>query len=264
MGAWDNYVATMSSIGRTKHDMWVNHSRDSLRRRMYDSPACHIVTIDGVEQAITVTHRDKLYQKRICAMPGESLRHGGLVEFAGNRWLITEVDADNEVYERGIMLQCNHVLRWISKDGRLIEKWCYVEDGTKYLIGEFSDRLMSIGDARIALTIGKDEDTVELSRGLRFLIDDMDSDNVTAYQITKSNRLFNNFNGEGVFKFILNEVTLTDDDHRQLRVANYSNWRPKRELDGDHKDAEYTVAQIVEAAKDKAQTPPDDDKEVWL
>lgn len=103
-----------------------------------------------------------------------------------------------------------------------------------------------------------------MERGLRFLIDDEDSDAVLAYQITKPNKLYNVYNHKGVFRFILNEVNLTDADNKQLRVADYSNWHPSTELDSDHKDSEYTVAQIVRKAADEEAANADDKKEVWL
>ena len=263
--AWDMYTQKMSHIGPSKRDMWVNHTQQSLKRRFLDSPSCFRVTINGVKQLAVIEHyKNEFTYKKILALPGEHLEHGGIVDFADNKWLITEMDANNEIYERGVMRQCNHILRWIGKDGRLREKWCVVEDGTKYLIGERSEDIMAIGDGRMAVTIGKDKETVELCRGLRFLIDDTDSEFVTAYQITKSNKLFNSFNGKGVFRFILNEVQLQDGDNKELRIADYSNWYPSSPLPGDHVDSSATIAEIVASAKEKDAVPPDDDKEVWL
>ena len=264
MGAWDNYEAVRTVNGMSWRDMREEHTQDSVRRRMLNSVSCRDVLIDDVAQKVCIVHTAEFDQKKIMALPGEHLEHGGLVDFANNKWLITEMDADNVIYEKGIMQQCNHILRWISKEGVLIEKWCYVVDGTKYLIGEKSNHLMAIGDARIALTVAKDKDTIELERGLRFLIDDTDSDMTLAYQITKPNKLFNVFNGKGVFRFILNEVNLTDNDNKELRIADYKNWFPDLPMDSDHRDSEYTVAEIVEAAKERAAEPPDDEKEEWL
>lgn len=264
MGVWDSYQARLECHGFPQREMWVQHVQASIRDRLIASPSCRTVTINGSPQLVSITHQPKMNIKKICALPGNSLTHGGIVDFANNKWLITQVDPDNEVYEKGIMQQCNHVLRWIGKDGLLKEKWCIVEDGTKYLIGEFSERIMSVGDARIAITVGKDEDTVELSRGLRFLIDDTDSEAVLAYQITKPNKLFNIYNDRGVFRFILNEVALTDNDNVKLRIADYSSWKPPAELEGDHVDSDFTVAEIVDAAREDASTPPSDEKEVWI
>lgn len=260
MDGWGIYEERM----KQKRDMWVERTKDNITRRLVASPSFHIVKINGEEQRVSITSRTTHKEKRICSMPGETLKHGGLVEYSDGVWLITDVDYETEVYQRGLMQRCNHILRWINQDGILREKWCIVEDGTKYLIGERSEDIMTIGDSRIAVTIGKDEATIELNRGLRFLIDDVDVQHPTVYQITKTNRFFSTTNNEGVFRFILNEVVLNDADNEKLRIADFSNWLPRRELDSDHKDSEYTVAEIVDAAKEKTSTPPSDDKEGWL
>lgn len=226
MSVWDNYRDRMELVGQTKHDMWVNRSQEHIRRRIVDSPNCKTVLVDGEEQMLAITKHAQDGYKRVASMPGENLKHGGLVDWNGSKWLITEVDPEDTIYQRGIMRHCNHILRWVSsKTGELREKWCVVEDGTKYLIGERTREFLTIGDGRMAVTVAKDPETVELCRGLRFLIDDEDSDFVTAYQITKSNKLFNVYDGEGVFRFIMNEVQLTDRDDVESRIADYKNRR---------------------------------------
>lgn len=264
MDAWNLYESIRFASGENKRDMLVQHAQESITRRLLDSPACKLVTINDAEQMISVAHTEEMDTKRICAIPGESLPHGGLVDFAGHKWLITTIDANNEIYERGLMTQCNHVLRWISKDGNLKEKWCIVEDGTKYLIGEKRTLDYTIGEARIAVTIGKDEDTVELSRGKRFLIDDDDAEEPTAYEITKTNRLFNSYNGSGVFRFILTETPIEDGDHIKMRIANYADWKPEKTLDSDHRDSARPVREIVEIATEEDAMPDSPFKEVWL
>lgn len=260
----DLYTERMNVVGRSKRDMWVNNTKNSIWRRFLDSPSCFRVKMNGENRLAIIVHQSENNVKKILSMPGEYLPHGGLVDYEGNKWLITETDEHKEVYERGLMKQCNHILRWISKDGTLKEKWCIIEDGTKYLIGEKSNQLMAIGDSRMALTIGKDEDTLELQRGLRFLIDDTDSEFCAAYQITKANKLFNVYNGDGVFRFIMNEVQLTDNDNKELRIADYYNWKPPVHLDSEHVDTGETVSEIVAVASIEALNEPDDDKKGWL
>ena len=221
MSVWDTYRDRMGYTGMNTQDFWVKHARSSLARDLIDSPSCRKVLVDGEEKLMSIMRHAESGYKKIASMPGETLKHGGLVDWANSKWLITDVDADDLVYQRGVMRRCNHLLRWVSnKTGLIHEKWCVVEDGTKYLIGERTREFLTIGDGRVSVTVAKDPDTVELQRGLRFLIDDEDSDFVTAYQITKSNKLFNVYNGEGVFRFILNEVQLTEDDRR---IADYKN-----------------------------------------
>lgn len=241
---WKTYASMHTSL----RDSNIDHAQHMIGKRLLDSPSGHAVVIDGEDRRVGIIGRSQLDEKWITSMPGETLPHGGLVDFSNAVWLIVELDVEKEVYQRGIMQRCNHKLRWINKDGKVIEKWCIVEDGTKYLIGEKVVSLMTVGDSRIAITVGKDEDTIELGRGARFLIDDPDVEEPSVYQITKANRFFNTSDDRGVFRFILNEVALTPQDHVELRIANYTDWMPDAAMDSDHTDSDKTVVEIVEAA----------------
>ena len=260
MSGWDIYESRMV----TDRQAWLNHTQKTIHRNLLSSLACQEVTIDGESQTVAIIGRTQLDEKRICSLPGESLHHGGLVEFAGYHWLITELDVADEVYQRGIMQRCNHILRWIGKDGELCEKWCIVEDGTKYLIGEKVTSLMTVGDSRIAITVGKDDETIELGRGHRFLVDDELVEQPSVYQITKANRFFNTTNCDGVFRFILTEVALTHEDNIEQRIADYTKWTPDKALDSDHTDSDMSIVEIVQEATEKMQLPQDDRKKGWL
>lgn len=265
MNAWDTYEARLNAGGSTGRERALRRTQSYISKKIANSLSYHNVLIDGIEQDVAIINqRDDMSLKKICSLPGEKLMHGGLVDFAKSKWLITEIDANDEVYTSGMMQRCNYLLKWLNKDGEIIEKWCVVEDGTKYLIGEKSEQVMTIGDARIAITIGKDSDTIELSRGKRFLVDDMDSNAVLAYQITKPNKLFNIYDGKGVFRFILNEVNLTDDDNISLRIADYYNWKPYVPKDNEHQDADITLEEILDAGNIEKDAPKDDGKDVWL
>lgn len=266
MSGWSLYESRLLGMGGSAREKSVNRSRGMLMRKAMASPACHLVQINGVDQMVTITHKQDLSIKRICALPGESLPHGGLVSFSGQMWMITELDADNEVYERGLMQQCNYMLKWLNHKGDLIEKWCIVEDGTKYLVGEKIKEFMSVGDARIAVTIAKDQDTIGIERGMRFLIDDdsVSGNNVLAYRVTKPNRLFNVYNGNGIFRYILTECNLEDGDNIEMRVANYYDWAPPKALDSDHQDVNRPLKDIVAQAYEQDAMPDNPYKEVWL
>ena len=266
MGAWDEYYARLNVIGPTRREMALKRSQERIRRKMVDTLACHQVLIDGIEQTIQITHksRSEFNLKRIASLPGEKLKHGGTVDFSDAKWLITEIDFDDEVYMRGMMKQCNFKLKWIDPGGNLIEKWCVMEDGTKYLVGEKNDPLIVIGDARIAITLPKDKDTIKLDRSVRFLVDDTDVEKPLAYQISKPNRLYNNYNGEGVFRYILAEVNATKDDNFNEMIADYTNWRPPVETDSAHIDSNAELKTIVDTAVIESTEKPNDDKEVWL
>lgn len=268
MIVWDNYAKRMNFNGSDdpKRASDLGYMHDRMSRRFISSLSYKKVDMCGTEAQIAIIDTTEFDTKKIYAMPGETLPHGSLVTWSGAIWLITEVNAHAEFCMEGKMRQCNYELKWIDDDGRLISRWCVVEDGTKYLIGEKSSQTMTIGDARIAVTIGKDSDTNRLERGRRFLIDDTDSTNVLAYQITKPNKLFNVYDGHGVFRFILNEVNVTDNDNVEMRIADYYNWSPRYEREKSDVQTGAELEDIVTAAKERAENKQTDTdgRKVWL
>lgn len=217
-------------------------------------------------QLAIVDEKEDFNSKKIFSMPGEDLAHGSLVEWADSIWLVTAINARKDFCSEGRMQRCNYKLKWIDDSGNIIQRWCIVEDGTKYLIGEKTADIMSIGDARIAVTIGKDPDTDKIRRGRRFLIDDMDSPEVLAYQLTKPNKLYNIYNGCGVFRFILNEVNVTDNDNIELRIADYYNWTPKHKRPVPDVKTDGTLDEIVSTAIEKDHDAPKktEEEQRWI
>ena len=67
-----------------------------------------------------------------------------------------------------------------------------------------------------------------------------------------------------MFRFILNEVNLTDDDNTELRIADYYNWKPPVELGNEHRNPDIPLDDIVDSAKEKAEEENDDNKGVWI
>lgn len=255
-----------SQIGSVRRSIALDRARNRLSNKLPHSLSYTDMLIGDILQQVAVVDTTDFDTKKIFSMPGEDIPHGSVVEWSNAVWIVTEVDAHNEVYTSGKMRQCNYLLKWIDGNGNLISKWSIVEDGTKYLIGERAEPVMAIGDARIAITLGKDRDTSLLNRGKRFLVDDLDSNDVLAYQITKPNKLFNVYNGRGVFRFILKEVNLTDNDNVELRIADYYNWKPKTPASTPDVKKDITLEEIVSNSIEKEEIKVDTiaDRKVWL
>ena len=138
--AWSNYSERINKRGSTKRQAAYNREVSYLERKLPETLSYNEgVLIDGIEQNVAIINSDNLNEKMIFSMPGEDIVHGGLVEWMDNRWLVTERDANTTLYTRARMVQCNHLLKWSDDKDVLHEQWCIVEDGTKYLTGEFED-----------------------------------------------------------------------------------------------------------------------------
>jgi hypothetical protein len=233
--------------------------RGRFAGQLPDSPVYESVLVDGEAMNVAVIDSDNLNQKSIYTMPGGELFPGQIVDFADNKWIISEVNPRHEIYSGGIMLQCNYLLRWINDNGEIVERWSLVEDGTKYLTGEtlnsYDDNGMVLGDTRISLTIARDSETVKFNRKTRLLIDDYDSPTVLAYRITKPFKLGGVYNGHGAMSFVLVEVNTEDTDNFELHIADYYKWFPKEQ---DNVSG-TTVDESAQAVKTTSKG-----KKVWL
>lgn len=254
MSLWDTYTLRLSAHGSDKRTSTLHREQRFLAAKMPNSLSYHQLKVDGVQRSMSVINSDNLDMKTLCTMPGETLPHGGVVEWMNQHWIITELDANNEVYAKGVMRQCNHLLRWIADDKSVQNRWCIVEDGTKYLTGEYGDNdyIITRGDSRISLTIPKDKYTIRFNRDNRFLIDDYASPNVLAYRLTKPFKLGGSYGDGGVLNLVLQECNTEDTDNLELHIANYYDYFPR----------EDNIAEPVWPTKEEKEEQSG--KKVWL
>lgn len=255
MSLWDTYRSRLNAQGGDRRGVVLQRERRFLSAKMPASLSYHQAVINGQSQNLAIINSDNLDTKTLCTLPGEDIPHGGIVEWMNNHWLITERDANNEVYTRGIMRQCNYQLRWIADDGNIIERWCIVEDGTKYLTGEYGDNefVLTRGDTRISVTLPKDKYTVRLNRTNRFLIDRYDSPNVLAYELTKPFKVGGTYGDSGVMAFVMQECNTEDSDNFELHIANYYDHFPRENSD---------ITQVPTTPSISTDEPPG--KKVWF
>ena len=253
---WDVYRARVGVKGQTiredtlvREKLRVTHMlQNSLSYHtvlMYDdsiiiqeTDRCGHTSDNSVKKKVAIINSDNLDEKYVYSMPGEDLQPGSLFYWADNYWLITDRDANNEVYTRTKAIQCNYLLRWVHvQDGTPIvkEQWCYIEDGTKYMTGELEDRhfIATRGDARIAMTIARNQYTVKFNRKSRFLVDDLEADNLLSFDLSKPLKIGHTYNNKGVFKYVLSESDFVPEyDNDELGIADYYMYFPKESPDG--------------------------------
>lgn len=256
MNPWKIYESRIASSGVSIRDAMLRRTRRLIGEKAEDGLFFQSVLIDGTEQSVTVISSDNLNEKTIISMPAETIRAGATVYWMENFWLVTEVDADITVHTKAKMVQCNYLLKWVDDDAQIHEQWCVIEDGTRYLTGQYEDRdfFVTRGDSRISMTIGKNTDTTRFRRGMRFLIDDADSQLMLAYELSKPYKLGGVYNGTGVFCFVLQEVSTTDYDAQELGIADYYRYFPK----------ENSGAVSPGMTIDPDHNITDDGKRVWI
>lgn len=229
MSVFDEYRSRINAKGSTERNAMLNRESRFITNKLQKSLSYHQLSINGTSTNAAVINTDNMDTKILCSVPGADLPHGGIVEWMNNRWLITERDANNEIYTKCKMRQCNYLLKWVDSTGSICERWCVIEDGTKYMTGEYGDNdyVITKGDSRVAMIIQRDEKTVCFNRENRFLIDDYSSPSVLAYRLSKPFKLSGSYNNAGVLCFVLQECNTEDNDNIELHIANYYDYFPR-------------------------------------
>lgn len=266
MSAWDLYDSRIEVHGYTKRDASFNMAVRRINNRVPDNlsyttievyPSEYGFNIDSVEsqenkivQNLAVINTDNLDEKFVVTMPGDDIELGALIHWMDNYWLVAERDANTTIYTKAKILQCNHILKWINPNREIIQQWCIVEDGTKYLTGEMEDRnfVVTRGDSRISVQLSRNKHSVALDRDQRFLIDDPETPHKLSYLLTKPLKVGITYNQHGVMKFVMQEVTATEDDNHELGLADYYKFFPR---DTDSSDV-------------PSDTPSGNKKESWF
>lgn len=258
MNPWDIYNSRMRVKGATRREVAKKREARSLDTLLKNNLSYHSVLIDDTPQNIVIIDSDNYDTKIIYSEVFKDIRHGAIIDWEDNKWLVVEKDVNREMYARAKMRQCNYRLRWVStldKEPKIVERWVIVEDGTKYLMGESTgnEYVITQGDTRLSVIVPKDSETIVLDRNNRFLIDDYMSKNVLAYKLTKPYKMNGSYDTNGVLHFIVQECNTEDTDNFELHIANYYSYFP-----GKGKDVPPEEPPII-APGDK-----ESDRKVWI
>lgn len=147
MGAWDIYQTRIDTHGGNKRNAAYIREVRAINNKLPDNlsyqevliyPGEYSYNIESepdlvhrITQNVAIINSDNLNEKTMISMPKEDIELGSLVFWMDNYWLVEERDINSTLYIKTKLLQCNHLLKWITNENQIIEQWCVVEDGTK-------------------------------------------------------------------------------------------------------------------------------------
>lgn len=174
------------------------------------------------------------FKKKIKSVHGDKFNLGDYVEWNNQKWLVTLIDADERTWNRGYMYLCTVPLRWQNSEGKIIERYVYAEDFTKYSNGVTGNNTITIGDNQYGLTLPVDSETKKLKRDMRFPLDFDDSEQPDIYKLTnrKVKLSDNQYFGRGGTMIVTmsfdafntnDDKKVTLDNGQEVWICNYNN-----------------------------------------
>lgn len=154
----------------------------------------HVVKRNGepFELLIIKDTDGNTFKKKIKAKHSTPFNLGDYIEWNNQIWLVTLIDPNEKTYHSGYMYLCTVPLRWQNSDGKIIERYAYSEDFTKYSSGTTGNNTITIGDNQYGLTLPIDSETRKLHRDMRFPIDFEDAEQPDIYELTNRKVNLNN------------------------------------------------------------------------
>lgn len=197
----------------------------SMSKHFTDTFDTEEVLINDVPQELMIIKDTdgNTYKKKIKSKHNEKFNLGDYVKWNDQIWLITLVDADEKTWNRGYMYLCTITLRWQNSEGKIIERYAYSEDYTKYSGGTTGNNVITIGDNQYGLTLPIDIETKNLKRDMRFPIDFEDAEQPDIYEL--GNRKVNLSNYEyfgrgGIMTITLSYDAFNRDTDKRVAMDN--------------------------------------------
>lgn len=163
------------------------------------------------------------FKKKIKSPHSQKFNLGDYVQWNDQIWLITLLDPDDKTWNRGYMYLCTVHLRWQNSEGKIVERYSYSEDFTKYSKGVIGNSTISIGDNQYGLTLPIDSETKKLKRDMRFPIDFEDAEEPEIYDLTNRKVNLNNngyFNRGGTMVLTMSLGAFSSDTDKLITLPN--------------------------------------------
>jgi hypothetical protein len=183
---------TYKSSSRQETDLYLLNKQ--VDERFADTIDYHVVSKNGLPYELIISRdtEGNTFKKKIKAKHSAPFNLGDYIEWNNQHWLITLIDPDEKVYHSGYMYLCTVPLRWQNSKGKIVERWAYSEDFTRYTSGVAANNTISTGDNQYGLTLPIDEETKQFKRDMRFPIDLDDSERPDIYKLTNRKVNLNN------------------------------------------------------------------------
>ena len=190
-----------------------------------DSIDYHIVNRNGepFELLIIKDTDGNTFKKKIKSKNSAPFNLGDYIEWNSQIWIVTLLDTDDKTYHSGYMYLCTVPLRWQNSEGKIIERYVYSEDFTKYSSGTTGNNTITIGDNQYGLTLPIDSETRKLTRDMRFPIDFEDAEKPDIYKLTNRKVNLNNneyFGRGGTMILTMSYDAFNADEDKRVVMDN--------------------------------------------
>ena len=220
----EKYKRILSVNGLGHRERQTNIAKDSIIRQAHESPSYFEVELsDGVKNnkiKVLIINTSKTNVKKIVSIPidNNDFFAGNIIDWKNRKWLITEIESNDDICISGLMMYCNYELKWQNEKLDILEYPVIVESNSGATL---ENSLINIGNNQLKVYIKYDKNTKEIYRGKRFFID-RNKVNPKPYKVINIDNVRNVYEENGYITLIMEEdVVINDKDNIEFFICNY-------------------------------------------
>lgn len=181
------------------------------------------ILVNGISQQMIVIHKpNDITSRKIISYPYETFNRGDLIDCYGSKWLVTQLDANKQVYTVGKMEQCNREIRWQNKSTfDIIKRWVIAKK--PYTSEINTGNVISTSERKFKIQMQYDNETRLLDLGYRFMLEIIDGKPKT-YVIISVDQTTDRYDdgSPGFISFIVEQdAAERENDNIELEICDY-------------------------------------------
>lgn len=184
-------------------------------------PNFNVVIINNsLQDLLIINDSQDIYTKKIKSRPDERFNCGDIIAWDSIYWLVTEINADTNLYTQGKMQQCNYIIKFQNKKTGDILSYPVIYKKTSAFINESKDIQLTIKDGKSTILIPFCKDVYNhLNVNDRLIIDNrVDIDTPNVFRIVNVDTTTKIYNGHGLI------VLTLEDDEFNKDTDSIINW----------------------------------------
>lgn len=181
--SYQNYRNRVLAKGSNIQERIINNKIKSFKNFLDNSPNQYVVSINDVDSKVVI--QDVKFEdetkddKYILCTIDTNINVGDYIRWNNETWLVKSKENETIKSHQSVKVgKCNHNLKWIDGENKLIQKSCIVSAKTLYTTGIKDEKVIEIPNGMVGIQLPYDEDTKKLSRNQSFVF------NKTKYKIT--------------------------------------------------------------------------------
>ena len=172
---------------------------------------------EGIVQSETPDAYTQGYKRQLLTRIIDKVADYKYIKYDGAIWLIITEPADNCIYDKCVLHQCNYIFKWQNANKDIIYCPASIENASQYNTGEEGNKILMLGYNQLMAYVSLDDDTVVIDRNLRLFVD-YNKVNPIPYKVTRPDTVAFSYGKNRVMCLVLTE------DQYNPKTDSIKNW----------------------------------------